>query len=354
MVIDFVSQTLATFGYDYEFITNPNFLFPILESKPFDLILLNVHLPNSGGVALLESLKQHEVYSDIPVIMLTSDTDQALFARCFDLGADDFLNKPVDPVILKTRLKATLANRAYIQEIQTQKALLEASNLELKELIQKQKATEEELFTSQKHLMTILDFLDDAVISSQQVFPNWQQSPVAQKGPQTDGILGNKPQKVQLQVTSQVQKTFQGQPLIEANLIVMDEDEKQGYVFSFNQQPLNTKSSLLPVPESSFEQDDHDHLQQLETLLMGLPSLLSQNNQYLLEESQIWSAHLDKAGVFRTTTLNRYLKLKTLPKKPRWRDVLQTGYFVMRKCPFPSDQRDLLAQELSVLEKVLR
>ncbi len=54
----------------------------------------------------------------------------------------------------------------------------------------------------------------------------------------------------------------------------------------------------------------------------------------LAEESGLWSIGLDKdSGCYRTRTLDRYLKISTIPKNPNYNNVLNTGAFVLRKCP---------------------
>jgi len=51
----------------------------------------------------------------------------------------------------------------------------------------------------------------------------------------------------------------------------------------------------------------------------------------LAEESAIWKAYLDR-GTWKTRTLDKYLKMETLPKKPRWREVIRTANFVLSNC----------------------
>ena len=53
----------------------------------------------------------------------------------------------------------------------------------------------------------------------------------------------------------------------------------------------------------------------------------------LAEESKIWHASIDSLGAFRTRTLDRYLKLETIPQHPNWRNVFLTAQFVLQYCP---------------------
>ncbi len=66
----------------------------------------------------------------------------------------------------------------------------------------------------------------------------------------------------------------------------------------------------------------------------------------LATESTLWKAGLDKdAGCSRTRTLDRYLKISTIPKNPNYNNVLNTGGFVLRKCPrdYPELEKQLRA-----------
>ena len=69
-------------------------------------------------------------------------------------------------------------------------------------------------------------------------------------------------------------------------------------------------------------------------------------------ESKIWKPYLDK-GTWQTRTLNRYLKINTLPKRPRWRDIIRSVKFVIPICPEASEEKSKLEELLFQLEKEL-
>jgi diguanylate cyclase (GGDEF)-like protein len=84
----------------------------IAERRP-DVILLDLMMPGMTGFDILERMQQENVLKDIPTIMLTSSTDSATKLKALELGATDFLAKPVDPSELVLRLRNTLASKAY-------------------------------------------------------------------------------------------------------------------------------------------------------------------------------------------------------------------------------------------------
>ena len=78
----------------------------LVRSERFDVVLLDVLMPNMDGYEVLEQLKGDADLRHIPVIMVTSVDDLDSAVRCIELGADDYLSKPIDPVLLRARINA--------------------------------------------------------------------------------------------------------------------------------------------------------------------------------------------------------------------------------------------------------
>jgi diguanylate cyclase len=84
----------------------------VAEQRP-DLMLLDLNMPGMSGFEILEQLRMTGVLKDIPTIVLTSSTDAATKLKALEMGATDFLAKPVDSSELVLRLRNTLAAKAY-------------------------------------------------------------------------------------------------------------------------------------------------------------------------------------------------------------------------------------------------
>ena len=82
-----------------------------------DVLLLDVVMPNVSGFDILKALRQEDEFSHLPVIILTSSSDAATKLKALDLGATDFLSKPVDPSELALRVRNTLAAKAYQDQL---------------------------------------------------------------------------------------------------------------------------------------------------------------------------------------------------------------------------------------------
>lgn len=82
-----------------------------LASHPVDLVLLDMLMPGLDGYAVLERLKADPATHDLPVIMISALDDMGSIVRCIEAGAEDYLPKPFDPVLLKARIGASLEKK---------------------------------------------------------------------------------------------------------------------------------------------------------------------------------------------------------------------------------------------------
>jgi len=82
-----------------------------LETQTFDLLLLDVQLPDGDGFKFLASLRSQETHSEMPVLLLTGRNDIQDKVMGFSLGAEDYVVKPFDPLELKARVEARLNRR---------------------------------------------------------------------------------------------------------------------------------------------------------------------------------------------------------------------------------------------------
>jgi adenylate cyclase len=83
----------------------------LVRSQGIDIILLDVVMPQMDGYGVLEQLKSDPELRHIPVVMVTSVDDIDSAVRCIELGADDYLSKPIDPVVLSARINAGLTKK---------------------------------------------------------------------------------------------------------------------------------------------------------------------------------------------------------------------------------------------------
>jgi sigma-B regulation protein RsbU (phosphoserine phosphatase) len=82
-----------------------------LVQQPFDLVLLDIMMPELTGYEVLEIMKGDATLAHIPVVMITAATEEESIVRCLLLGADDHLPKPFNPAILRARVGSSLAKK---------------------------------------------------------------------------------------------------------------------------------------------------------------------------------------------------------------------------------------------------
>ncbi len=84
-----------------------------LKREPFDLLLLDIEMPEMDGFQVMERLAADPVLRDLPVIVTSSLDGLTHVVRCIELGADDYLHKPVNQVLLKARIDSSLEKKRF-------------------------------------------------------------------------------------------------------------------------------------------------------------------------------------------------------------------------------------------------
>jgi len=83
----------------------------LLRQQPFELLLLDVLMPELDGYEVLAELKDDPLLRDIPVIVTSALDELDSVVRCLEMGAEDYLTKPVNPVLLNARINASLEKK---------------------------------------------------------------------------------------------------------------------------------------------------------------------------------------------------------------------------------------------------
>ncbi len=112
--IDVVQAFLEQQGYNrFVRTTNPHQALDLISKHEPDVVLLDLNMPGVGGLEILASIRKDEALKRMPVLILTASTDVGAKLEALELGASDFLSKPVDSSELALRLRNTLAAKAY-------------------------------------------------------------------------------------------------------------------------------------------------------------------------------------------------------------------------------------------------
>ena len=106
-----LSRNIELMGHHVTAAENGRVALEMLHREPFDLLLLDIEMPEMDGFQVLEQLSRDLQLRDLPVIVTSSLEGLDNVVRCIELGAEDYLQKPVNPVLLKARIGASLEKK---------------------------------------------------------------------------------------------------------------------------------------------------------------------------------------------------------------------------------------------------
>jgi MinD-like ATPase involved in chromosome partitioning or flagellar assembly/DNA-binding response OmpR family regulator len=122
---DLLARQLKRQGYLVTTATNASQALRLLKAIPFDLILIDAIMPGIDGLELLRQLKQDDSFKHIPAIVISALDPIDGAVRSIELGAEDYLQKPCDPILLKARIATCLEKKRlrdrelrYLQEVE--------------------------------------------------------------------------------------------------------------------------------------------------------------------------------------------------------------------------------------------
>lgn len=116
-----LTRSLELQGHQVRSAENGRIALDVLQQEPFDLLLLDMEMPEMTGFEVLERLAADPELRDLAVIVTSSLEGIAHVVRCIELGADDYLHKPVNQVLLKARIDSSLEKKRLRDQ---QKALI--------------------------------------------------------------------------------------------------------------------------------------------------------------------------------------------------------------------------------------
>ena len=108
---DTLRRRLERLGYAVETAEDGRQALERVRGGAFDLVLLDIMMPQIDGYQVLQQVKADPALRDIPVIMTSALDDLQSVVRCIELGAEDYLPKPCDPVLLRARVRASLEKK---------------------------------------------------------------------------------------------------------------------------------------------------------------------------------------------------------------------------------------------------
>jgi signal transduction histidine kinase len=161
---DLLSRQLQRQGHTVTVSPSGDEALRLMRERKFDLALLDLMMRGMNGYQLLERIKTDPALRDIPAIVISPLDELDTLVRCIEMGAEDYLTKPFHPVLLRTKVAASLEKkrfrdkeRAYAEQLridqEKQAELLKdlaGANWELAQTLDQLKTTQEQLIVQEK------------------------------------------------------------------------------------------------------------------------------------------------------------------------------------------------------------
>lgn len=367
----------------------------ITEQEKPALLLLDLMLPGMSGYQLCQALRSDYPASELPIIMLTSHNQSDDRVKGFEAGANDYLSKPFNKQELAARVKT------HQSACQNDNLLSEISRL--KQQMRQGEDSLSELINIQNQLLNQLDSSPEAIIclnaekqvcySNQAAARLFQRTPAQLQLSNADELIASsylhnatehycgaidifiRDQRRRIQGNTRRLASCSGLD----SMFVLDPgvdhrdnrlrnletavDALSDFASGGNSQQLEPLKQLggefRQLAERACGEQENRPKAMRETLVNAMTCALSYWQQSsgkskfaFAEESGLWRVYLDRSTL-QTRTLDKYLRIETLPKTPRWRTVLSSIDFILDACNSDNEQRHQLEQLRLRLNKLV-
>ena len=115
--LSFLAEILKPWGLEIVTLSEPERFWEVLAVSLPDLILLDLEMPQISGLELCQVVRQDSEWGDLPILVVTARTDTESLQKAFEVGADDFINKPVLGPELVTRVLSRIERYRLHQKL---------------------------------------------------------------------------------------------------------------------------------------------------------------------------------------------------------------------------------------------
>ena len=125
---DLLARRVKRLGHSHDFADSGRTALERMRATEFDLVLLDITMPEMDGYEALAQMKADPRLAHIPVVMVTAIDGVDSVVRCLELGAEDYITKPFNPVVLRARIESSL-NKKRVADLNAR--LLKALSREM-------------------------------------------------------------------------------------------------------------------------------------------------------------------------------------------------------------------------------
>lgn len=157
---DLLSRHLSRQGYEVVTVESGESALEILKTQFFDLIILDIMMPKMNGFTVLDKIKKNPAINHIPVIIMSALDDMNSVTHCIEAGAEDYLPKTFDPILLKARVGVCIEK----------KRLRDKEKQYINALIDSQRTLEKELADAAEYVTNLLPDHVEGAVSTDWIF----------------------------------------------------------------------------------------------------------------------------------------------------------------------------------------
>jgi diguanylate cyclase (GGDEF)-like protein len=125
MTRDVLSRRLRRIGHTVAVARNGTQALELIAGQPFDAVLLDIKMPGLTGFDVLKTIRQAHSVTDLPVVMVTSSDDSDSIVEALELGANDYITKPLDFPVALARIRTQLLLRRVVVALEEANRKLE-------------------------------------------------------------------------------------------------------------------------------------------------------------------------------------------------------------------------------------
>jgi PAS domain S-box-containing protein len=254
---DLLSRQLERQGYTVAVAGNGQQALRMVEAQRYDLMLLDIIMPEMNGYEVLERLKTHDTLRHIPVIMISALDEIESVVRCIQSGAEDYLPKPFNPVLLRARIGACLEKKrlrdqeiVYLAqlsqahtEITSLNERLQADNAQLQELNEQLQIQIVERQRAEEKYRSIYENTDEGL------FQTTLEGKVISANPALARIFGYQSPEELIAELTQFEKQLYVDPNRRAEFLRLMQEH--GKVSGFESQVYRTDGSIIWISENA-------------------------------------------------------------------------------------------------------
>ncbi|ENO2183759.1 response regulator [Vibrio alginolyticus] len=382
-------------GYRVRTVSDGPETLALVEKEKPELLLLDIMMPGMSGYQVCSELRETYDHAELPIIMLTALSQTEDRVRGFEAGANDYLSKPFNKQELAARIQAHLtASKAEMRHME---------NKVLESELRQRAVVEASLLETQGRLLEQLESAPEAIICLREDkrirFANeaacklFKRSLEQLKRSSADELIAPKYLTVKQphycgKIDIYIEDIRQN---IEADILKLPEGSGLDIMYIFNvgggasAARIHNLETAVEVLSSYAFDGDKDQLQKLKELggeftrladkalgnkkdkqelmrevlvdamthaLEYWESVTGESKFAFAEQSGLWRVYLDRSTL-QTRTLDKYMRIETLPKTPRWRTVLSSIEFILEHCKEQSPERAYIEAQRDKLQRLL-